>query len=160
MKTLKELLALFKSIWNPITEKNNRLLFFASAIQCLGTDVTPTDIYPDEYNCAETVNVIHTKAFGFPIGGDISTYRLYAALKNSPYFKKVLEPLEGDLIISPTGYGRIEIMTGHVGIIGESGKVMSNRSKTGTFEENYTLKTWKETWVDKGKYPMFFYRRI
>ena len=160
IKSLKQLLFLFKSFMNPITEENPRLRLFHAALQSLGTDASPNDIAPDEYGCAETINVIHEKAFGFPIGGDISTYRLYKALKESTYFKKVQEPLEGDVCISPTGYGDADIMVGHVGIVGELNKIMSNNSKTGKFEENYTIESWTKRWKDKGKYPVHFYRRI
>lgn len=160
MKSLKQLLMLFKSFMNPITEKNNRLILFATAVQCLGTDASPNDIAPDEYGCAETVNEIHEKAFGFPIGGDISTYRLYKALKDSPYFTRTEKALEGDLIISPTGYGKNDIMPGHVGIVGELSKVMSNSSKNGLFSENYTLESWSKRWKDKGGYPVWYFRRI
>ena len=160
MKSLRQLLKLFISIFNPVTRKNNRLIFYNAALNALGTDASPNDIVPDELGCAETVNEIHKKAFGVPIGGDVSTYRMYAALQASPYFKRVKEPLEGDVIISPTGYGNIRIMTGHVGIVGELTKIMNNDSITGKFIQKYTLKTWKERWQDKGGYPIHFYRRV
>ena len=164
--SLKRLLELFKSIWNPVTKQNNRLIFFHTAVQALGTDASPNDIVPDELGCAETINDIHKKAFGFPIGGEVSTYRMYSALKNSTFFKRVGEPLEGRILISPTGYGKIDIMSGHVGIVGEMSsdgtlKVMTNDSFTGKFiDTRYSIKTWKKRWADKGKYPMWFFDRI
>lgn len=158
--SLKRLLALFKSFWNPITEKNNRLIFFHAALSTLGKDIVPDSVVEDELACAAVVNAIHEKAFGFPIGGDVSTYRMYAALKQNKYFYRVDEPLEGDIIISPTGFGNLKVMTGHVGIVGERGKVMNNSSSTGKFVEFYTLDSWKKRWADMGGYPIYYYRRV
>ena len=160
MKSLKQLLLLFKSWFNPITEKNNRLLFYQVAISCLGTDVTPEDTILDSVACAETVNAIHFKAFGFPIGGGASTYWLWKSLERSAFFIKVNEPFEGDIIISPTGTGKTEIMSGHVGIVGELSKVMANDSNDGLFKEKYTLNAWRERWGDRGGYPIYCFRRL
>lgn len=158
--SLRKLLALFKSIWNPVTKENNRLIFFHAAVQALGKDIVPDSVVEDELACAAVVNAIHEKAFGFPIGGTTSTYRMYEALKDNPFFKRVSEPLEGDIIISPTGYGNLNIMTGHVGIVGERSKVMNNSSRTGKFVEFYTLDSWKKRWVERGGYPVYYYRRV
>lgn len=160
IKSLKELLALFKSWLNPITIKNNRLILFQAAIDSIGIDASPNDIAPDELGCAETVNNIHQNAFGFPIGGDLSTYRMYRAIKESSYFRKVENPLEGDIIISPTGYGRGDIMTGHVGIVGQLPEIMANDSKTGTWIVKWTIDSWKERWQKRGGYPVHYYRRV
>lgn len=160
MKTLKQLISIFKDAISPVTVGNNRLILFATAVKCLGTDASPNDLAPDEVGCAETVNAIHKKAFGFEIGGKLSTYQMYSALQKSKYFIKVDQPLEGDIVISPTGYGNGNLKNGHVGIKGEYDKIMSNASATGTFEENYTMKSWKERYVDKGGYPMHFFRRV
>ena len=160
MFSLKQLLGLFKSLINPITQNNNRLRFFNAAIRSLGTDASPNDIAPDEYGCAETVNDIHKLAFGYAIGGDVSTYRMYRDIKLNKKFVKVEYPLEGDIVISPTGYGSGGLTNGHVGIVGELTKIMSNDSSTGKFEENYTIQSWRERYVIKGGYPMAYFRRV
>lgn len=167
MFSLKELFAIFNSMSNPVSETNNRLKLYNTALQCLGKDASPNDVAPDEYGCAETVNAIHKMAFGSPIGGDISTYRLYDALKKSNVFVKVDRPLEGDIIISPTGYGNGSMPSGHVGIMGTINNndinlstIMSNTSKTGIFLENYTLAGWKVRYREKGGYPVEYWRRV
>lgn len=162
MKNLKQLLQLFKNIVNPITDGNNRLTLFDVAIQALGTDASPNDVAPDELGCAETVYDILAKAFplkvGFPF--TVSTNLLYKGLEESVLYTRIDSPLEGDIVISPTGYGTGGLSNGHVGIKGELDKIMSNSSASGTFEENYTMDTWKARYVGLGGYPIFFFRRI
>ncbi len=149
-KTIRQLLNLFKNILNPITMGNNRLTLFAVALRVLGTDASPHDVAPDELGCAETIYDILLTAFPFRVGFSftVSTYTLYNALRSSKKYIKVDMPLEGDIVISPTGYGSGGLSNGHVGIKGELDKIMSNSSSTGKLEENYTMKTWKERYVD------------
>lgn len=162
MKSLKQLVQLFMNYVNPVTIGNNRLILFAVAVKCLGTDASPNDVAPDEYGCAETVYDVLQRAFplnvGFPF--TVSTYTLYNAIRASKQYIKVDQPLEGDIVISPTGYGNGNLPNGHVGIKGEKDLIMSNNSNTGKFEENYTLDGWKLRYVDKGGYPMLYFRRI
>ena len=143
-----------------INELAQRL--FTTAKNFLGRDVTPKDGVPDSVACAETVNAIYEEAFGEQIGGGASTYNLYYALKKHFNFEQVETPQPGDIVISPTGIPVMpggKLTNGHVGIVGEAGVIMSNDSATGLFKENYTLQTWKERYVDKGKYLMCFFRR-
>lgn len=155
-KQLLELLALRKAPQG----NTNREKLFNTALSCLGTDASPNDVAPDEYGCAETVNEVHKKCFGFPIGGELSTYKMYAVLKSSPLFTKVDSPLNGDIIISPTGYGNGKLSNGHVGIMAFGDKIMSNNSYTGKFEQNYNLATWRARYKDIGNYPVDFFRRV
>lgn len=161
IKFLTRMIGLLKAyIANPDPSARGRL--YITAVSYLGTDASPNDIAPDELGCAETINAIHKKCFGFEIGGDVSTYRMYPVLLKSRFFIKVDSPLEGDIIISPTGY-KLQYSTlrnGHAGIMGKEGIIMSNDSFTGLFSENYTLETWKARYVIAGGYPMVFFRRI
>lgn len=158
---LKRMISLLKA-YIACPDPTARGKLYITAVSCLGTDASSNDIAPDEFGCAETVNAIHKKAFGFEIGGDISTYRMYPILCKSRFFIKVDNPLEGDIIISPTGYKlRYSPMrNGHVGIVGREGVVMSNESSSGLFMENYTLYTWKVRFMDTGGYPIYYFRRI
>lgn len=159
MNILLRILALLKDfLLKPDFSARGRL--YLGAISSLGKDASPNDIAPDEYGCAETVNDIHRKVFGSPIGGDVSTYRMYQALMKHPRFLGVDTPLEGDVIISPTGYGNGGLTNGHVGIVGKGGIVMSNDSGTGLFSENFTLNSWRKRYVGKGGYPVKFFRRV
>lgn len=146
---------------DPEKPKTNSEILFLTAKSCLGVDASPNDLVPDELGCAETVNAIYKKAFGSEIGGDVSTYRLYGTLKAHPLFQKADVASPGDIVISPTGYGGKNGMThGHVGIMGEGGKIMSNESSNGKFEENYTLEGWRKYFAVKGGYPVLFFHRI
>jgi len=107
-----ELLAKLKSM-----HENNRVRLYKTAVSYIGTDVTPSDIIPDELDCANTVNTLHIRAFGYAIGGGASTWLLHKALQHSPYFTKVDIPLPGDIVISPSGHGNGKLSNGHVGIV-------------------------------------------
>lgn len=138
----------------------NREVLLICAQQHLGSDASPNDVAPDEYACAETVNDIHQYAFGFQIGGTVSTALLYSALNVSKYFTRVDNPLPGDIIISPTGYGNGVLPNGHVGIVGPGNTIMSNTSANGKFLSNYTLSTWSVRYKQTGGYPVIFFRRV
>ena len=139
---------------------SNRSRLYIAAISSLGTDASPNDIAPDELGCAESVNAIHKKVFGYEVGGGVSTSQLYKALVSHPKFIAVDTPLEGDVIISPTGYGNGKLSNGHTGIVGKAGVIMSNDSATGLFKENYSLETWRSYYSSRGGYPVRFFRRI
>ena len=134
--------------------------FYLGALTCLNTEASPNDLAPDELGCAETVNAIHKKVFGFEVGGNLSTNRMYKALDKNPLFVRIDNPSEGDIVISPTGYGNGRLSNGHVGIVSKDGMVMSNDSATGLFIENFTLDTWKARYRDIGGYPVAFFRRV
>lgn len=138
-----------------------RELLVQMAITHLGTDASPNDLAPDELGCAETVNAIYKKLYGVEIGGGVSTYYLFKALREHKDFKRVDAPMPGDIAISPTGYSASKtVPNGHVGIVGFNGSIMSNDSRTGTFEQNFTLDSWKRYYIDRGRYPMQFFRRV
>ncbi len=133
---------------------------FETAKSLLGVDASPNDIAPDELGCAETVSNVIKKA-GFPFPVIISTKELYAQFSHDEGWLEVPNPLAGDVILSPTGLGgKNGITNGHTGVVGLNDVVMSNSSATGKFEANYTLKTWKARYQDKGGYPILFFRKI
>jgi len=141
----------------------NRLRLYEVAIKHLGTDASPRDEAPDRLACAETVNELICKAYGSYLydGNRLSTHYLYKALRNSPLYKEVAIPAPGDIIISPTGFGKnLNMPNGHTGIVMLNGKIASNDSRTGRFEENYTIETWRERYERTGGYIVKLYRRI
>lgn len=151
----------------PLLEQRNkdmnkpaRVHLYETALSFLGKDASPNDIAPDELGCAETVNAIYRRAFGIEIGGDVSTYRMYRALDVHPNFERVDSVAEGDIIISPTGYGNGRMKNGHVGVLGIDGKIMSNDSNTGKFVENFTVGRWNQHYGMKGGYPLAFFRVV
>lgn len=141
---------------------SNADLLYLTALKCLNKDVTPDDVVDDEFACAAQVNAVYKKAFGEEIGGGASTYNLYKALVQHRGFRRTDNPKRGDIVISPTGYQGVggTLPHGHVAIMGENGIIMSNNSLTGLFEENYTVSSWIKKYVEKGKFPMFYFTRI
>ena len=131
-------------------------VLFETAKACIGKDMAPNE---NEFGCAEAVNNVFQKAFGVPVGGGLSTYRMYQVLMADKRFKRVFDPTAGDLIISPTGFGNGKII-GHVGIVSENDKIMSNNSSDGLWLENYTVLSWKGRYVFIGGFPMAYYRVI
>ena len=146
----------------PVIEKTKeervnipREVLFKYAASLVGRgDVTPNDGVPDEVACAETVCTIIRNSIcrDFPIY--VSTIELTKALKRDSRFKATLDLKPGNIIISPTGSGN-GVIRGHVGIFGENEKIMSNTSRTGFWEENYTIKTWVERWRMIGGMPIY-----
>lgn len=108
--------------------------------------------------CAETVNNICKAALGEPIGGGASTYLMYDALRNVARFIEVQEPLPGDIVISPSGYGKLP--HGHVGIMDDGVTIMSNNSSDGIFKRNFTRASWDLRYKTKGKFPVRFFRPL
>lgn len=137
----------------------HRGLIFAVSKSCLGMDVTPEDIVPDEYDCADTVCTLLKKA-GFTIGNFPLTTDLYHAFIYSSGWRSVTDPLPGDVIISPTGMGNGNLANGHVGIMAENGVVMSNNSNTGKLETKYDLTRWYERYQSLGGFPVLFFRKL
>lgn len=133
--------------------------FYNMAKWHIKQDVAPTQ---NEYGCAEAVNYVCIKAFNDVVGGDISSYRMYLTLRNNKKFIKVNSPRRGDIIISPTGFARKRtvIKNGHVGIVSDNGKIMSNDSDTGLWLEKYSLWSWKQRYGTVGRYPVLYFRRL
>lgn len=129
------------------------------AINSLGQDASPKDRAPDELGCAETVSELINLVTPFPI--ITGTWTLADNLKKNKKFIQIKNPKVGAVIISPTGEGGTkEIPNGHTGIVGHNNKIMSNDSRTGTFEENYTVSSWEERYKKRGKYPVYYFELI
>lgn len=103
----------------------------------LGRDASPNDKASDELGCADSCsNVIRTVYKDFP--HTISTLTLFQNLKNSPHFKSTLTPAKGCVIISP----RAGAQPGHCGIFLSDTRIASNNSKTGLWQDNYSVVSW------------------
>lgn len=139
-------------------EKGNRNQIFNTAKENLGIDVTPEDIIPDEYDCADTICVILEKA-GFSIGNIPLTTNIFTHLNQDKGWIRATSPLPGDVILSPTSWGNGKLANGHVGIVGENGGIISNSSYTGLFNYNYTIQTWRDRYQTYGGFPILFFRK-
>lgn len=110
--------------------------------------------------CAATVNALAKLAWGHDIGGDASTTKMYEALQDETKYEPVVDPLPGDIIISPTGTSLLgSDIHGHVGIVAYYG-ILSNSSETGELHENFTVDTWNKYFRDTLQFPVFYYRPL
>jgi hypothetical protein len=112
--------------------------------------------------CAETVNAIAKIAWGYPIGGGLSTFAMWKCLKDPTKFSQILpkNALAGDIIISPTNaVPHPRLSHGHVGIVAEFG-VLSNSSETGMLAENWTVDQWISYFTTYGGLPTLLYRAL
>lgn len=130
------------------------------AVKYLGTDASPRDFSPDNLACAESVSTLLKELFGsFPI--ITGTWTLREQLKTDNRFERVTEPVKGCIIMSATGtskYGKnTTVPNGHVGIIGDNGKIYSNNYRNGVFSDHMTLDYWNSHLVKKGGYPIEYY---
>ena len=100
--------------------------------------------------CAYAVGQIITNALGENISTSLSTTQLNTDLSNSDKFTLVPGGLSnaapGDVVVSPTSNGS----TGHTGIIGSNGTIISNSSSKGSVQDNYTSTTWNNYYGGKG----------
>lgn len=143
-------------------------IIYEEAIRNLGRDISPTT---GIYGCAESENTVVQNATGKPIGGGTSTRIMRIVILATPdRFKKINPPEipeRGTIILSATGTSMFKptkkvpvnlIECGHVGIVSDDGKVMSNDSKTSLWKTNYTIKSWRNRWEIQGKYLVEFFR--
>lgn len=157
LRDLRRALVLLGLIRNMSEEK--RIHLYETAYQAIGTDASPNDSAPDELGCAESLSKVIQKAFpelNFPTV--LSTRVLYWNLIQSPSFMLETTPQYGDIIISPTGTGNGRVI-GHCGIVGKTW-IMSNDSRTGTWEANFTPDGWKRYYEIKGGIPTHYFRPL
>lgn len=158
---LQKIVALYTEILLLVQKKNdiiaNNKLYF-TAKECLGKD---TAYQEDEYGCAEAFNEVVRRATGSVVGGGASTYLLDKAIKKDKRFIKVSFPQRGDVILSASGWGNArKVPNGHVGIVSDNGKIMSNRSMDGLWSEHFTIEKWNRIYGEVGQYPIDYYRLI
>ena len=102
----------------------------------------------NELGCAESVSkIVQISVPNFPTF--LSTTEMYAWLMG--HWTQVSNPARGDIIISPTGYGKGH---GHTGLIGDN-CIFSNNSYTGRWDNKYTLDKWR---VYYSTFPVLFFR--
>lgn len=143
----------------PVESMNNKFIRIADAITKLndgkGIDVTPEDKIPDEVACVESFCEVMSKVCYFPR----LTYTpdLVRELKRDDRFEGTLDFNEATIIVSPTGTGNGTVV-GHCGVIGTNNEIISNNSKTGKWEYNYNIDTWKARYKTKGGLQILLFR--
>ena len=130
---------------------------YQEALKWIGKDASPLDHAPDWLGCAESVSSVINRVTPFPI--ITGTWTLMSNLNFSKKFEPISfgELKRGDLLLYPTGQMKSSIV-GHVFICGDNGRLMSNNSKTGLWDDVYTIATARERWENKGGYKPMCYR--
>ena len=118
----------------------------------VGIDVTPENLASNDVACAESVSKILHLLLGFPLG-ILSTADLKKELVRSKLFIEVKEPKAGCVVVSP----RTKSIVGHTGIYITDKDIVSNDSKSGRMEKNYTTASWKKTFEKGRKLSTFYY---
>jgi len=129
----------------------------------IGKDASPADLAPDELGCAETVTNLLRKVYPeVPIM--LGTIGLLAYMKDpTKGFVQVSTPTPECIVMSVTRFVDGVRHTGHTGIVGEGGIIMSNASfmtlkgEKGTFQENYTVGSWNTYFGSRG-FPVLFFK--
>jgi hypothetical protein len=149
-----------KKLQKPMpTQTANGIKIYEMAKSLLNTDASPKDVAPDYLGCAETVNEIVRRATGQPVGGGVSTHEMCKVLMNTPSrWKQVLNPLPGDIIISPSWWVQgAKLKHGHVGVVGYHG-VISNNSENGLLGMTHSIRAWIAYYTEFGGLPTFYFR--
>jgi hypothetical protein len=126
-----------------------------------------TSIFPDvsggHLACAFAVNRVVEFALGHPIDDTIDTRSIYSDFTHGRGELLTADPRSappGSVVISPSISSGPVTRHGHVGILGESGKIYSNSSHTSTlgmFLQNYDLTSWREDLVNTRHLSMYVY---
>lgn len=141
----------------PVPAKTNGEKLYTFALTFFNTDPTPKDEQYDGVACVHSLTTILNKYFGFPI----MTYTpvLLAHLKTDARFKAINEFKEGSIIVSPTESGNGSII-GHTGIIGRNGKILSNSSATGLWNDKYDCVSWVDRYSRKGGLSLYIFEVV
>lgn len=151
LQLLSEILAWVKT--QEVPPAREKIL--QAAKDALGTDASPMNLAPQELSCAEAVSNIVKKVYpSFML--TVSTIELDRFLTSSPYFKSTKIPKPGSVIVSP----RQGNTPGHTGLFLTADRIASNDSRTGKFQENYTLQTWIEEMRKKRGLRIYFYEPL
>lgn len=124
-------------------KESNREKLFRISRSCIGLDVSR---YYDDVGCMETVNKLYELATGKPIqAGLVSTIRGLEIFESDKRFEETVNPRPGYIIISATQGKNI----GHVGVLSNNGKILSNNSSNSRIDEHWTRTKWIENYTNK-----------
>lgn len=160
LDAINALLEKLKRILQPMPDLNEEL--YNQAFASIGHDLST--VAANEVACAEAVSRIIQKAFPelkFPT--ILSTKELFLYLASSPSWEETGSVTTGGIMMAVTGTGALE--HGHVAILGkykgpdDTFWAMSNDSRSGAFEPNYTVGSFMRYYKGKGKMPIHFFVR-
>lgn len=157
----QQLLVLYKKLAANQPKQTNAQILVSAARSASGIELSKgTGVSPD-VACAISVNIVHTNAFGLPIGGGASTHDMYEVLLISPLFREVDTPTLGCIAIDATGSGTNPAYPhGHVGIFDGTG-FWANNSDNGLWSMKYTsVGSWIHQFETVEGYKTHYFLRI
>lgn len=141
-------------------QMTNSQKFYNTALASLHKDMSPNDLAPDSLACMESVDGVYTATFGehlLSMPARLSTQAAYEAMLRDPRLEAIIDPIPGDIVISPTGHSTKGAQHGHTGCWGKN-DVLSNDSNTGLWSDNYTHEAWYSVFNKTLGFPVYFFR--
>lgn len=122
----------------PVIEKTNGEKLLDFALTFYGTDPTPKDEVDDEVSCVWSLTTILNKYFKGEFKVIDYTPDLVGQLYLDKRFKLSNEFKEGNIVVFPTKSGNGKVI-GHCFIVSKNGKMLSNNSATGLWQDKYDI---------------------
>ena len=160
---MEELIMYIKKLFGIVSQLRADLLY-KYAKEAIGTDSSPEDNAPDEYGCVDSATAIIQKVLPF-IPRMVSTIRFDEYMAGSGAFQKINTIEPKCIIVSVTGSGNGSIV-GHTGIVGKNTApdgslwIMSNDSRSGLWQANFTHSSWIKRYVLRGGLKTNYYKLI
>lgn len=147
----------------PMPTKTKREHLYDTSKDCIGRDMSPLDMAPDNLACLESLDGVYMEAFGehlFSIGDRLSTARGYASLRVDPRVEFIdkEQALPGDIAIAPTGKSTKGAPHGHCWVWGRETAMSNDSYDRGKWKANYKLANVFSLFHDKLGFPIFFFR--
>jgi len=137
--------------------ESNRERLHEEALLSIGTDASPLDHTPDEFGCAESLSLIVRRAFPDFKAPFTSTIDLAAYLdKRTDLFKRTIIYKPGCIIVSP----RVGTVPGHCGFFTDGSRIISNDSKSGLMQNNYSWNGWVQEFKDRRGLRIFIWEPL
>lgn len=128
---------------------------YAYAYSLLGKHLTLDETVDKSVGCGEALSFV-LDGFGYdiPKRGIPGTAGIYEWCKKNA--DEVETPEAGDIIVSVTGTGNGRCR-GHCGVVGKF-HIMSNNSRTGLWDDTWTMSEWKKYYQKYGALKTKYYR--
>lgn len=136
-------------------------VLYASAKQHLGKKVSGirADI---SVGCVEGFETVYKNCFGSNLQDGLHTTQIFKVLNSSYKFRKLNGGevgREGDIIIAVTGSG-LPGKVGHIGIISDNMKIMSNNSLNGLWDEHLDVSIWIKRYIVDYRMDLHIFRQV
>ena len=142
---------------------SNSEKFFNFCMTWLNKDITPKDEVDDDVACMATIDTLYKTFSGSYLSGKgitISTRVGLDVLSRSPSWQRIYKPEKGCIVLYATGTGNGYLANGHIFTSDGQGKLYSNSSSNGLFQQNYTDFTAKYRYQTLGGFSPHYFKLI